>query len=327
MVVVQGQRLDLERAVEVLAGSDVRIVGEDDGFFLEAPEVSEAADAADARLIAEGITLRLAGMLRLEFTLVSPITVGSVVEIEDDGSRRIHGSAMPQAATLVLHMGRPVVSISGGKPAPPIDRGIDVALRQRDDPQVALVACLLAEGPSWSTIYKIIDAVGDDVGGINKLKRNAWIPEKEFRRIALTANAHEMALDGGRHATRDISLQNSTLRAIPLDEAWSGVTRLVDTWLRWRASVVPPGAHVRASSRLRAKHPSPRDRPQGGDSPPPWGRAARLGTRAVLPPWRYRDCRAVNSSSPQQNLSSERPNPDRHGSAECRNLGQPGGSR
>src|ERR1035437_5561453 len=106
MVVVQGQRFDLERAVEVLAGSDVRIVGQDDGFFLEAPEVSEAADAADARRIAEGITLRLAGMLRLEFTLVSPISVGSVDEIEDDDSRRIHGFAMPQAAALVLHIDR-----------------------------------------------------------------------------------------------------------------------------------------------------------------------------------------------------------------------------
>ena len=229
MVVVQGQRFDLERAVEVLAGSDVRIVGQDDGFFLEAPEVSEAADAADARRIAEGITLRLAGMLRLEFTLVSPISVGSVVEIEDDDSRRIHGFAMPQAAALVLHMGRPVVSISGGKPAPPIDRGIDVALRQRDDPQVALVACLLAEGPSWSTIYKIIDAVGDTLDGKNDRKLKAWIPELD--RIGGTANARETALEGGRHATKRHSLSKAKKGRIPLDEAWSAVTRLEPPWV------------------------------------------------------------------------------------------------
>jgi hypothetical protein len=204
MVVVQGQRFDLERAVEVLAGSDVRIVGEDDGFFLEAPEVSEAADAADARRIAEGITLRLAGMLRLEFTLVSPITVGSVVEIEDDGSRRIHGSEMPQAATLVLHMGRPVVSISGGKPAPP---------------------------------YKIIDAVRDTMDGKNDRKLKAWIPELD--RIGGTANARETALEGGRHATKRYSLSKAKKGRIPLDEAWSAVTRLVDEWLRWRPQVVP----------------------------------------------------------------------------------------
>jgi hypothetical protein len=240
LVVVQGQRFDLERAVQVLAGSDVRIVKEEEAFFVEAPEITQAANATEARRNADIITRELSGMLRLEFALTTPITAGSVVDIEDDGNRRIHGFVMAQAAVVVVHVGRPTVRISGGEQAPQDDRGIDVALRQRDDPQVALVARLLAEGPSWSSTYKIIDAVGDDVGGINKLKRQAWIPETEFQRITLTANAHETALDGGRHAKRDISLSNSKLSAIPLDEAWNGVTRLVDAWLRWRAQVVPP---------------------------------------------------------------------------------------
>jgi putative intracellular protease/amidase len=134
-------------------------------------------------------------------------------------------------------MGRPVVSISGGKPAPPIDRGFDVALRERDDPQVALVARLLAEGPSWSTIYKIIDAVGDTLDGKNDRKLKAWIPELD--RIGGTANARETALEGGRHATKRYSLSKAKKGRIPLDEAWSAVTRLVDAWLRWRPQVVP----------------------------------------------------------------------------------------
>jgi hypothetical protein len=219
--------------VQILARSDVRIIKEDEAFFVEAPEITQAADATEARHHADTITRDLSGLLRLEFDLTTPLSAGSVIEIEDDGTRRIYGFDMAQVADAVVALGTP--AITGDVQAPQVDRGIDVASRQRHERQVALVARLLAEGPSWSSIYKILDAVGDDVGGLNRLKRKAWIPATEFQRITLTANAHETALDGGRHATRDISLSNSKLSAIPLDEAWSGVTRLVDAWLRWRA--------------------------------------------------------------------------------------------
>ena len=233
VVVLLGQVFDLERVEKVLAGAEVRIIHEEGGFFLEAPEITQAADATEARGCADALARELSGLLSLEFTLATPLTAGSVIEIGDDGSRSVYGFAMAQAATAVAVAGMPTTT--GDEHAQPRDRAIDVGLRQRSDPRVAEVAWFLAEGPSWVSIGKIIDTVSDDVGSQHLLREKNWIPKTDFRRITLTANAKETAREGGRHAMEAISLSKSDLSPITLDEAWHALTRLVNAWLSDRA--------------------------------------------------------------------------------------------
>jgi hypothetical protein len=128
-----------------------------------------------------------------------------------------------------------MASISGGAPAQPPTRPIDIAMRDIGDEQVALVAVLLADEPSWVGLYKILDAVEDAVGGEHVLEQKGWVPADDLKRLTLTANAIETATHGGRHAKRKSSLARSKLAPMTLDEAWRTTKALVRAWLLDRA--------------------------------------------------------------------------------------------
>jgi hypothetical protein len=231
-VVVEGSRIDLDRAVQSLAGKDVRIVAEDGGYFLVAPEIDNAENAAEARSAADPLLAELHGLLRLEWNPVAKLTAGSVVEIRDDGGRQVHGFVFAQAAVAVVAVGIPTVA--GGTPGATPIRALDVGLARRADAEVALVLRLLSDGDTWANLYKIIDQIGSAEGGKKGLIRHGWIDERTLERITLTANAIEKALDGGRHALPTYSLGAASLPEIGLDEAAEAVKGLVRAWLASR---------------------------------------------------------------------------------------------
>lgn len=227
-VVVVGAPSDLDRAVRELSG-DVRITLEDGAYCLVAPEITQALDAGSARVAAERLLPLVTGLLRLDGDLAGGLEAGSVVEIGSDGSRRVHGFVFAQAATAVVAVGVPTVT--GGAPAPPLARPFDVGLAMRAQPDVDLVARLLATGDTWANLYKIIDVIRSAAGGTRILVDRGWIDATTLERISLTANAKEKALEGGRHARPDYALARARLPEIGLEEAAAAVKGLVRGWL------------------------------------------------------------------------------------------------
>jgi len=229
-VIVTGDDSALRRLSEVLSGPE-RLVEDRDGWAITAPEIDRAPSAEEARLAAKSIAAQLSGLARVEYGARGPLTIAHVVEEDTDTGRR-HVFVFAEAA-LVMGAALAATTISGGAPAPRVVTNIERGMALRHERRVALVLELLAEPPSWPTLYKILDAVEEDVGGERALERLKWVPRAELKRFTQSANAIETARSGGRHAKTKYTLGPSAAMTLP--EAEELIATLVRSWLRYRA--------------------------------------------------------------------------------------------
>lgn len=175
---------------------DLEIVADRDGLALVSPEIESAPDADAARLQAEKIVELLRGAAALEWSS-GDIAVGHVVDETAGGRRQV----------TVLHTGS--ITMDARIVAPGVDTTagpVRLALEDLDDPQVVLVLRLLAQPVSFGSLYKVLDAVEEAVGGERALRDQNWVPARELRRFTQSANAIENAAGGGRHARSDYRL-------------------------------------------------------------------------------------------------------------------------
>ena len=229
LVRIEGDRTDLERAARLLHASEPRVIQLDGEFFLEATAIEHAVDATAARAYADALVPRLYGLLKTEFDPRRPFGAGAVVEVADDGTKHVYQFVHLQGIASLEAFG--VATILGGTPSPAPVSPFEVGVRDLADPQVGLVADLLREDPSWVSLCKIVDAIEDDVGGGRTLEAKGWVAPNNLKRLTMTANAVEMAREGGRHAKRKSSLATAKLPPMTIEEAWQTVRMLARAWL------------------------------------------------------------------------------------------------
>jgi hypothetical protein len=117
-------------------------------------------------------------------------------------------------------------------PAPTTDHLIlsvrYVELAQKDA-SVQKVLRLLSYGPlDWVSMYCILEVIGKDVGGLNKIERRGWAEASEIRRFKHTANDPNVIGDTARHGTPP---GESPRKPMSFDEAKTLIARNIQAWL------------------------------------------------------------------------------------------------
>lgn len=230
-VVVRGDDVALAELSAWLNGP-VRLIEDRDGWAITTPEIDAAPSPTEARNAAASIVAELSGLARLHLGRTVALRAGQVADEDSEEGRR-DVFVFPEPAIGYAFVGTPRVLVDDVTPSRP-ENIVERGMRLRKDPLVHLVLALLAEAPSWSSLYKVLDAIEEDVGGERALEAKRWVPASDLRHFTQNANAIENAASGGRHARSAYRLSRAT-RAMPLDRAVEVIIRLVELWLADKA--------------------------------------------------------------------------------------------
>jgi hypothetical protein len=144
---------------------------------------------------------------------------GSVHRRHADGSRDIIWALQGQ---LMVAMN---AYISDPSQPPSAPRSVRLAkLALRDDIVSRTLRFYAREGREWSGLYKIIEAIEEDAGGI---VARGWSSEKKLSRFKHSCNSRTVAGDGARHGSEwnqppksPMSLREAIAFAHGIHQAW-----------------------------------------------------------------------------------------------------------
>ena len=120
---------------------------------------------AERMVLVVRATARLAGMAP------GPIDASRVEEQTAEGPKSTTFAQPGTAMATIKTFATVLVGNSPPPPPPPIPA--EVALR---DARVARALELFAGDPDWSNLYKILDVIGEDIGGGHKaVERTGWL--------------------------------------------------------------------------------------------------------------------------------------------------------
>jgi len=198
-----GDSWQLEQLSELMGSPDLRVVKEDDGYYLCGNAFDGLTEAGTVHAKAQKLLSHINGAARLHFGHIIPITTDTVAFVDEQG-RRLSTIMLVSAMAAgggAVGVGRITMIGPDGVPLspPPSDVQRWTALAAYDD-AAAHTLRLLSYEPDWSILHKLLEVVEQDVGGEKKLERKLWAHKAELKRFTHTANSYEALGDDARHA-------------------------------------------------------------------------------------------------------------------------------
>jgi hypothetical protein len=231
VVKLSGNTSDLSTLAQCSDGSTTRILQEEQNYSLRSDEFLVGDDAETVFMKASGIVEVLKGATILLLGAVCSIRVASVEFLHEDGKRDI----TLFAETIKLRLSASAVTMkvtrNDGKneawhPVIPVDRLVHLASQNK---AVALVFRLLADKPlDWINLYRILEIVESDVGGLCVIDKKKWASEKTIKRFKHTANSPEASGLEARHGSQTTQPPKNPMK---ISDAQSLVKSIVQAWL------------------------------------------------------------------------------------------------
>lgn len=165
----------------------------------------------------------------------TPLAPQAVFERDEQGGER--NTQFIVVPTIVVHaeVYPPTVLVNGVPPVVPT-LGAEAAITS---PAVALALTLFAREPTWVELYKVMEVVGDDVGGLHALDRSGFIDAKERSRFSQTANSMHASGHDARHAAARIKPPDVPMS---LGEATALIRGIVGRWMLSKVDGAPTQA-------------------------------------------------------------------------------------
>jgi hypothetical protein len=236
VVQLAGDTCDLAALAQSLTGSDINISHDGQDYVLMSDQFADSDEAGMVRQKAEGLVAVLNGASRLALDAVQSIRVGAVYRRREDGRRDIFMFAEP--AVIRFRASAPTVRLTHADgtveefhPADPVRHWAGFALR---NDAIANVFRILAGGTlDWVNLYRILEIVDSDVGGLDAIDANGWATRASMRLFKHTANSPgALGLDA-RHGAE--ATQPPKLPMI-ISEARALVNSILHAWLRSKAA-------------------------------------------------------------------------------------------
>jgi hypothetical protein len=231
-VEIVGDEADLSALAQTLTGVDVNISHDGQSYVLMSSAFNPSLSAEAVREKGRNIADHLAGAARLALTATSPIQVGSVYRVRDNGTRDIYVFPEPIAVQVRVFAPSIVVTHADGtvKESHPADPVRQWLLLAQNDPRVDLVLRLFAGGDlNWSNLYKVFEIVREDCGGEGAAASAGWATKKSMKLFSRTANSISAV---GLDARHGIEKTQAPPIPMPISEARSLIKTLVHAWLR-----------------------------------------------------------------------------------------------
>ena len=146
---LDGQQLDLQDLAELLPSGDVRVVGEDDRYYLTSPEIDNPPQGATYYNIAASLLTHINGLARVQNPSFRPVRLTG--DYTDGESQ--HKVVAPLSGEIRLR-GRAAAVVTGpdGQPKPdPPSPWPDRFARRETNPAVVKVLQIMGSSESWGT--------------------------------------------------------------------------------------------------------------------------------------------------------------------------------
>jgi hypothetical protein len=223
--------VDLMILEKAIAGSEIRLVEFDNGFYLEDPRIPDTAEMGEAFRLAESLLAQVNGAVQTSCRHFQSAKFESMIELFENGTGRgivaadfvMHGSGnFPDIESFLTSELTPIKSML------PV-------WTENTDVQEALLY-LGAEGNVWANLYKACEVVEDHVGGRAKdIFQNGWCSRSEWERFHRTANHQEATGRFSRHARSAVEPPPDPMTAYEVRSFLAGVIN------QWIQSLVGPG--------------------------------------------------------------------------------------
>lgn len=225
-----GHNFDLITLAELFREGRPAVAVDDDGHYLSFVAPDELLDDG-ARLykIASSLLRQVNGVARVLRSDFRPVAL--VGHFHDEVGRQ-HAVVLAETAEARARVFSPSVAVDGQQatalPAP----GPGYLELAGTHPDVAEALALLGEAgpaPDWVELFKVLEIVRDNVGGLKPLKRQGWVAASDLDAFTASANRPDISGVQARHART--SPKPPRKRTMTLIEARQMIDGLVTAWL------------------------------------------------------------------------------------------------
>jgi hypothetical protein len=226
---LEGHRFDLETLATLLPSGDVRVVEENEKYYLSSSQLDSPPPEETFFSVARELLTLVNGVGVLMASGFSPVALTDRYD-RDDGVHVVGATA--RLAVRAQMTATATVRDAHGNPKPPspppAPAYISLAAGDRD---VAEVLQLLAkpDGPSFSDLYKIHEIV-EHTGPGKSAMGSAGISKAAMSRFTRTANHQAASGSESRHAR---SSEQPPEDPMTVGEARTMIRRLVTEWLKY----------------------------------------------------------------------------------------------
>jgi len=223
-----GEDFDLEELPALFTSGELRVLKEEESYYLASSEFETLGSAREVRAIALRLLERINGATRLVFPDFRAATLGQVEEVGEGGSRTVHiegesqGSSRAKASFTLL-------SESGVRidPPSPVQSWLDLAKSDKDVADAIRLAP--SRESSWVELYRLYEVI-ERANGI-PLLLDLGFSKGEFKRFKHTANSPAAIGDDARHAKEHTDPPPIPM---PIEDARELLRRATREWLRAR---------------------------------------------------------------------------------------------
>jgi hypothetical protein len=228
-VQISGDAQDLKELSKSLINDELKIIERDGQFFLESTRFESTMTHQDVHFRASEILTILSGATRLALGGRTPLRIGNIAKVKEDGTRDIFLSV-----SNTIHItGVTTVKIQGSNgtvkivnPADRVPSWVNLGLT---DAKVSKALRLLGtEENNWVNLYRLYEVIEDDIGGMDEIADRGWATKASIRRFKHTANSPTAVGDESRHGRESTTPPPNPME---LGEARALVEVILHNWL------------------------------------------------------------------------------------------------
>jgi hypothetical protein len=228
---LEGHQFDLQDLAELLSSGDVRVVREDDRYYLTSPGIDNPPQGATYFNVAASLLTHINGLARVKNPSFRPVRLTG--DYTDGESQ--HKVVAPLSAELRLrgHVAGVVTGPDGQpKPDPPSPWPDRFALRETN-PDVLKVLQIMGrsvEGLNWFALFKVYEIIVRAVGSEKEIQQNGWATNAQQKAFRGSANLEKVSGDAARHAVDKGT--DHPKQTMTIEEGQSFISELVTKWLQ-----------------------------------------------------------------------------------------------
>lgn len=221
---IKGDNFDLEDLSKSLNSPEYCITKKGEDYILKSTHFNSLEKEDDVRNKAKEILSLINGSAWLFLKMREPLEEVRVCRINDDGKIKcsvVFSDSFRARDRFKVHLITKDGEVQEIDQADPISEFIATSQHEEN---VATVLKLLGDHPKdWVNLYRILEVVGDDVGGTRKIAKKGWATKKAIKRFKHTANFV------ARHGTKKIKQPKNPMMP---SEAESLIKTIINSWIQ-----------------------------------------------------------------------------------------------
>ena len=246
LVELRGHEFDLKTLAVVFTTNDCLIFEEGGEFRLKSNEFDDLGGDAEVYERAKSLMVDINGITNVYehgYRNVNPS--GGIISVGADGTRKRY---IHVAVSDTLRLSDSVEADGGVadvKGRTPADQAIKAA---RKEEVVSRVLQFFSQATNWVNLYKVLDAIREDLGGeLKAVEHRGWVAANDIGRFTGTANNHTAAAGEARHG---FDYGRAMANPMTLAEADEIIRTLLREWLKTKNQLAVQGPP--SSGTLRA---------------------------------------------------------------------------